>query len=385
MNGPPRKSGDPPDSGDATRQTALPRSSSSPDDQATGAVSDLGAVAELRAAMATPGSGDKRTLPLYAMPDQIVIGRGTACDWQLDDTSLSRKHAQVRWNGRELSIEDLGSANGTRVNGRPARSPMPVQPGDTVQLGTVIITFELLHPPIAAPDNQATRIVQAPEPRPDELTSSPGLPALHAAETVVRAAPERPPAGRPQERAARPGQAAVFRPERDAARPDEPTRAWDPRAALVRAPEKAFDGEFIEQLKRAWREKRRLFVLAGAAAWMAILLIVWAAFTKPPVDDDALAAAPQRATQPAMKVTPLDLGAAPALATAPPTNPVFGPSPDDRDAELAGAVAAYDQGHLPDALALFRRLVASDPKDESAKFMVELIESRVAQSAPVAP
>ncbi|MGZ3439966.1 MAG: FHA domain-containing protein, partial [Polyangia bacterium] len=117
---------------DRTRQSVMP--TPTPDEQPTAAHSDVGIVAELRAAF---GTGDKKTLPLYALPDQIVVGRGTACDWQLDDPSLSRKHCQFRWNGKLLTVEDLGSANGTRVGARSARQPVPVGPDDVVQLGTV--------------------------------------------------------------------------------------------------------------------------------------------------------------------------------------------------------------------------------------------------------
>src|SRR3954468_15045623 len=111
----------------ATRQTSLP--SSSQDEQPTGHVADVGVVAELRAVLT---NGERKTLPLYKLADQLVVGRGSACEWQLDDQSLSRKHAQLKWNGRELTVEDLGSANGTRVNGKPARSPMPAHPGEAI-------------------------------------------------------------------------------------------------------------------------------------------------------------------------------------------------------------------------------------------------------------
>ena len=104
-------------------------------------------MAELRAVF---GSGEKKTLPLYGLPDQIVVGRGTASDWQLDDPSLSRKHCQFRWNGKTLSVEDLGSANGTRVGARSARQPVAVGPDDVVQLGTVMISFVPLSPSLTA-------------------------------------------------------------------------------------------------------------------------------------------------------------------------------------------------------------------------------------------
>ena len=65
------------------------------------------------------GNGEKKALPLYALPDQIVVGRGTACDWQLDDPSLSRKHCQFRWNGKHAH------RRGPRLGQRhPRRRPL---------------------------------------------------------------------------------------------------------------------------------------------------------------------------------------------------------------------------------------------------------------------
>ncbi len=352
-------SGRQPPGGDdgATRQTHLPESAS-PDDKPTGHIADLGAIAELRAAIGASTTG-KNTLPLYPMPDQIVVGRGTACDWQIDDASLSRKHAQFRWNGRELTVEDLGSANGTRVGGRPARTPTPVPPGESVQLGTVIVTFELKGQARAPTDDVATRLVAQPDNRPEDIISDPGLPALPPGPTVVRTPAPKPSGG------ASKNNAAVFRPPKDFAGPDEATRQWDPRAALVKAPEKAFDAEFIEQIKKAWREKRRMFVLAGAAAWMAILLMVWASFEHRPVEEDPFANMPRKPVASRPKVEQL-----PIPETPDPNAPEI-----DRDQVLAEAVSAYEQGRQPEALALFKKL-AADPKDAGARFMVELLSPR---------
>ena len=164
----------------ATRQTVLP-ASSSPDDQATGHVADVGIVAELRAVLT---NGERKVLPLYKLADQLVIGRGTACEWQLDDASLSRKHAQLKWNGHELTVEDMGSANGTRVNGKPARTPLPAKPGEVIQLGTVMCTLELRGGP--NPDEQSTRLVQTPRVAPRGFSRAAGVGDRHSS---ARASP----------------------------------------------------------------------------------------------------------------------------------------------------------------------------------------------------
>jgi predicted component of type VI protein secretion system len=336
----------------ATRQTALP-ASSSPDDQPTGHVADVGIVAELRAVLT---HGEKKMLPLYKLADQLVIGRGSACEWQLDDPSLSRKHAQLRWSGQELTVEDLGSANGTRVNGKPARTPTPALPGEVIQLGTVMITLELRSGEnLPDPDGQATRLVQTPESRPEAFPQLPGL------ATAIRPTQTTQPA--------RAAVKQVFRPSKDYARADEPTRPWDPKAALVRAPDKAFDGEMMERLKEQWRTNRRPFVLAGAALWVGLLLGVWYLHDSMVQEEDAPPAMPRVA---APKVTSLETPAAPVAAGAALDG---GVAEADRDAVLGEAVAAYDQGRLPEAMGLFKRLLP----DEGARFMVELIQQRLGQ------
>jgi pSer/pThr/pTyr-binding forkhead associated (FHA) protein len=343
----------------ATRQTQLPQSTS-PDDQATGHVADVGVIAELRAVLS---NGEKKTLPLYTLADQLVVGRGSACEWQLDDASLSRKHAQLKWSGRDLTVEDLGSANGTRVGGRPARTAILVRPGDLIQLGTVTITLETR---VAGnPDEQSTRLTATPESRGE--AAFPQLPGLATVvkPTQARSAPYV---------AASPGAQQVFRPSRDLARPDEPTQEWDPRAAIFHAPDKAFDGELMARLKDAWRENRRPFVMAGAALWVGILLAVWYVHDSMVVPEEETVQMPH---VPAPQVTafnppPLD----PLVGVVPGAPDGGAPIADgERDQQLAEAIAAYDQGRLAEAQGLFRRLGAAD---EAAKFMVELIQQRLA-------
>jgi len=72
-----------------------------------------------------------------------VLGRSRECDVVLADTNVSRRHAEIRPQGSGWVVEDLGSTNGVRVNGRPAVGPTPLQGGDRVELGTVAVTFEV--------------------------------------------------------------------------------------------------------------------------------------------------------------------------------------------------------------------------------------------------
>lgn len=69
-----------------------------------------------------------------------TIGRLPDCDLHLDDSTVSREHAAVVRRGDRWWVLDLGSTNGTRVNGRTA-AEQPLDDGDSIELGDVVVTF----------------------------------------------------------------------------------------------------------------------------------------------------------------------------------------------------------------------------------------------------
>lgn len=73
--------------------------------------------------------------------DTVVIGRGAAADLSVADPGLSRRHVRLRLDEGRWVIEDLGSANGTRVNGRKVLRPTRLRHGDVVELGFVRATY----------------------------------------------------------------------------------------------------------------------------------------------------------------------------------------------------------------------------------------------------
>ena len=64
----------------------------------------------------------------------LTIGRDSTCDSVLDDRQISRLHARVVWRGDHYEIEDLGSKNGTHLNGREVVAPQPLRDGDEIQI-----------------------------------------------------------------------------------------------------------------------------------------------------------------------------------------------------------------------------------------------------------
>ncbi|MFA4965298.1 MAG: DUF3662 and FHA domain-containing protein [Thermoleophilia bacterium] len=72
-----------------------------------------------------------------------VVGRSRRCDIVLADPNVSRQHAEVRRQGDDYVVHDLGSTNGTRVNRRGVKQAV-LRPGDRLEFGTTELRFERL-------------------------------------------------------------------------------------------------------------------------------------------------------------------------------------------------------------------------------------------------
>jgi FhaA, N-terminal domain/FHA domain len=85
-------------------------------------------------------SNDGRTYPLSV--GSTVIGRGDQANLRLPDVGISRRHARLDFDGGQVVLTDLGSTNGTSVNGQRV-SAVALNPGDMVQIGTTTLTFRV--------------------------------------------------------------------------------------------------------------------------------------------------------------------------------------------------------------------------------------------------
>ena len=74
--------------------------------------------------------------------DQFLIGRGKDCDLRLRNSEISRHHCLLRINGNEVTIGDLGSANGTFVNDTRVLSHTALHAGDEIRLGPCKFIFD---------------------------------------------------------------------------------------------------------------------------------------------------------------------------------------------------------------------------------------------------
>jgi pSer/pThr/pTyr-binding forkhead associated (FHA) protein len=112
--------------------------------------------------------------------DELLIGRHADGVGRLgDDEEISRYHARVSLDAGELcTVEDLGSTNGTFVNGSRISGRQTLKQGDEIKLGASTLVVRELPPPPAAAEPEPTPEPKVPEPAPEpEREAEPTPPA----------------------------------------------------------------------------------------------------------------------------------------------------------------------------------------------------------------
>ncbi|HUE99751.1 MAG TPA: FHA domain-containing protein [Anaerolineales bacterium] len=124
--------------------------------------------------------------------DQIDVGRDSTNEVVINDAEISRRHARLTFQGGKYVLEDLGSTNGTFVNGQRLAGPRVLKAGEVVSFGEqIVMIFEAmtLDPgatmvsPRAAAVPATSRPVMPPPPPPTEYVGS--VPASPASVTPV--------------------------------------------------------------------------------------------------------------------------------------------------------------------------------------------------------
>ncbi|HEX4362889.1 MAG TPA: FhaA domain-containing protein [Pseudonocardia sp.] len=86
----------------------------------------------------TIDDGSNRSFDLHG--GTTVIGRGQESDFRLPDTGVSRRHLEINWDGHTATLSDLGSTNGTTVNGNPVQT-WQLSDGDVIRIGHSTLVY----------------------------------------------------------------------------------------------------------------------------------------------------------------------------------------------------------------------------------------------------
>jgi DNA segregation ATPase FtsK/SpoIIIE, S-DNA-T family len=120
----------------ATVRLASARTTTDPEHAAVGAAMTSVTAARSWELVVVGGLGAGRRFPL--VPGTVVLGRASGCDIELDHPTVSKRHAQLMiGTAGDVTVSDLGSHNGTWVDGLPVVKPIPLDAGVPVRLGAL--------------------------------------------------------------------------------------------------------------------------------------------------------------------------------------------------------------------------------------------------------
>lgn len=233
---------------------------------------------------------DGRTV---AVRDGLTLGRVAGCDIVIDDTKASRRHARIVAQDGVVEVEDLGSSNGTMLNGKPVQRRV-LRDGDEIQIGATRIVYReqaMAQKPAAKSDDldlfgddepasdeavagadeldfEAPKAAAAPAPSPAPAPSKPAAPpsppraTVEFADEVVEV---RKPAATPQRGAAT-----------AAAASGEPQLAQKQR--VLQFSQNKSSAPLGDDLSQMSSGKRSLIVIAvllsaGALAWALMTMV----------------------------------------------------------------------------------------------------------------
>lgn len=134
-------------------------------------------------------TGPKLEQTIELAEGAIIIGRQADSELRLNDAMVSRRHASIECTAAGCQIADLGSANGTTLNGKPlpVKTPAPLENGATIQIGPFKLVFEqiALEPPKPSkPAPKPPEPVPEPEPSPPEPVKPPTVPPIPPSEEL---------------------------------------------------------------------------------------------------------------------------------------------------------------------------------------------------------
>lgn len=88
-------------------------------------------------------TADRNVGARYVLSDEVSIGRAANSSVPIDDTYASQQHARIYPSNGAYCVEDLGSTNGTYINGRKISYPLELRVGDRIKIGKTVFEFRL--------------------------------------------------------------------------------------------------------------------------------------------------------------------------------------------------------------------------------------------------
>ena len=114
--------------------------------------------------------------PIVLSRPVLLVGRHPECDIRIDLPQISRRHCCLATAYDRITIRDLGSRHGIRVNGRVVDESRLIS-GDEVAIGHLLYRFEEAVPP-PAPEPKASEVKPTPEPKKPPVLDDDDLPNL---------------------------------------------------------------------------------------------------------------------------------------------------------------------------------------------------------------
>lgn len=90
-----------------------------------------------------PAETPEQIREILLSSEEFLIGRGADCNLRLRSSDISRHHCLIRVGKEEVTLNDLGSANGTLVNGQRIRCPTILKSGDELHVGSARFVVDL--------------------------------------------------------------------------------------------------------------------------------------------------------------------------------------------------------------------------------------------------
>jgi predicted component of type VI protein secretion system len=184
----------------------------------------------------------------HALSGECSVGRQAGCTFVIDDLLASRRHFRVYPEGGAWWVEDLGSTNGTIVNGRKIPQRQRLSDGDVISAGNTELVFvqkDLLGSaapmPAATPSSRVYTPPAAttPAPRPAIVPPAVPVPPARAASRQDSPVPSAPASSKPAAAPAKPG-VGTAKPAAPASAPSG-SKAPSPPAPSSPGPAKKFD------------------------------------------------------------------------------------------------------------------------------------------------